>query len=313
VGFFLEMKQGKILAICCRLENYNDFLAIAKRIIKKAPEIIVVIKPSIYHPDELDFRIKDFPLLNIYLVNRPQVIPSRGKTLFVERIDKFEQIKQYTAAGIATPKTIEYEPGQPINNCNWGRYLFLKDKLSSGGQNCFLVPSKDILNIKSFLAQAQMSNEVLLQEFIYTGENVNHYRALNFLGKTLCCFKSTNLTNIIFPTSLDDMLNNHTAKTNYSKDTRKIELSDNLEILEFSERVFNIFQEKPLQGIDIVIEKDTKKLFVLEANLGGNVWVFSHKKSFALDNLGRTSLLQQFNAFDVAADILIKKTEELAM
>jgi hypothetical protein len=46
--------MGKILAICCRPENYDDFLAIAKRIIKKAPEIVVVIKPFIYHPDELD-------------------------------------------------------------------------------------------------------------------------------------------------------------------------------------------------------------------------------------------------------------------
>jgi hypothetical protein len=306
------MKQGKILAICCRIENYNDFLSIAKRIIKKAPEIIVVIKPSIYHPDELDFRVKDFPLLNIYLVNPPQVIPARGKTLFVERIDKYEQIKRYKAAGIATPKTIKYDPDQLIDKNNWSEYLFVKDYLSSGGQNCFLVPSKYILNIKSFLTQAQIPNKVLLQEFIYTGENVNHYRVLNFLGRPLCAFKSTNLTNLILPTSLDDVLNNHTAKTNYSKDSRKIELSENLEILKFSKRVFNIFPEKPLQGIDIVIEKRTKKLFVLEANLGGNVWVFSHKKSFALDNLGRTALLQQFNAFDIACDVLIKKTHELA-
>ena len=44
--------QEKVLAICCRPENYNDFLAIGKRIIKKAPEIAVAIKPSSYHPDE---------------------------------------------------------------------------------------------------------------------------------------------------------------------------------------------------------------------------------------------------------------------
>jgi hypothetical protein len=106
------MKQGKILAICCRPENHDDFVAIGKRIIRKAPEIAVVIKPILYHPNELDPALQNFPLLNLYLVNPPQVIPSRGKTLFVERIDKFEQIKQYSAAGIATPKTIEYELGQ---------------------------------------------------------------------------------------------------------------------------------------------------------------------------------------------------------
>jgi len=55
--------MGKILAICCRPEIYDNFLAIAKRIIKKAPEIAVVIKPFIYHPDELDLALKRFPWL----------------------------------------------------------------------------------------------------------------------------------------------------------------------------------------------------------------------------------------------------------
>ena len=57
--------QGKGLAICCRPENYNDFLEIGKRIIKKAPEIAVAIKPASYHPDELDPALKYFPLLKI--------------------------------------------------------------------------------------------------------------------------------------------------------------------------------------------------------------------------------------------------------
>jgi len=51
---------------------------------------------------------------------------------------------------------------------------------------------------------------------------------------------------------------------------------------------------------------------VLEGNQGGNVWTFSHTKAFILEKLGRFTLLNQFNAFDVACDILIKKTNELA-
>ena len=98
--------MGKILAICCRPETHDDFLAIAKRIIKKAPEIAVVIKPAIYHPDELDPALKHFPLLNIYLVNPPEKIPSRGKTLYVKAIDKFEQYQHFAFENLSTPKTI---------------------------------------------------------------------------------------------------------------------------------------------------------------------------------------------------------------
>lgn len=306
------MKSGKVLAICCRPENHDDFVAIGKRIIRKAPEIAVVIKPSIYHPNELDPALQYFPLLNLYLVNPPQVLPARGKTLYVKAIDKLEQYQNYKLANISTPKTIEYEIGQDINIKEWGEYIFLKDKNESHGRNSFLIPTKEIKNIKPYLDKLKIKSEILFQEFIYTGQNVNHYRVLNFLSEPLCCFKSTNLSSIKLPVNLDDAFSNHTVKTNFSNDTRKIELSKNEEVLNFSKSIFRVFSEKPLQGIDIVIQENTKKLFVLEGNQGGNVWVFSHKKSFALDKLGRFNLLNQFNAFDVAADVLIKKTHELA-
>ena len=302
----------KILAICCRPENYNDFVAIGKRIIKKALEILVVIVPVNYHPSKLNPTLRNFPLLNIYLVNPPNVLPARGKTLLVKAIDKLEQYKNYSIADVSTPKTIEYEIGQPLNFNDWGEYVFLKDKNDSHGRNSFLIPTKEILNIKPYFDKMGLKNKILLQEFIYTGQNVSHYRVLSFLGQPLCSFKSTNLSNIVLPFSLEDAFNNHTVKTNSSNDTRKLEILENEEVLNFSKSVFKVFPERPLQGIDIVIEEKTKKLFVLEGNLGGNVWVFSHKKSFALEKYGRFNLLNQFNAFDVACDILIKKTNKLA-
>ena len=302
----------KILAICCRTENHDDFVEIGKCIIKKAPEIAVLIRTNIYHPEELEPALRHYPLLNIYLVNPPEKLPSRGKTLHVKAIDKFEEYQRYTLVNVSTPKTINYRVGDKIEFKEWGEYVFLKDKNNSHGRNSFLIPTKEIFNIKPYFDKMGLKNEILLQEFIYTGRNVTHYRVLNFLGEPLCSFKSTNLSNIVLPVSLEDAFNNHSVKTNFSNDTRKVELSENKDVLNFSKVIFKVFPERPLQGIDIIIEEKTKKLFVLEGNLGGNVWVFSHKKAFALEKLGRFNLLSQFNAFDVACDILIKKTNELA-
>ena len=117
------MKASKVLAICCRPENHDDFVAIGKRIIRKAPEIAVVIKPITYHPNELDPALQHYPLLNLYLVNPPKVLPARGRTLHVKRIDKFEQYQHYVIANISTPKTIEYEIGQGIDINEWGDIL----------------------------------------------------------------------------------------------------------------------------------------------------------------------------------------------
>ena len=305
--------MGKILAICCRPENYNDFVAIGKRIIRKAPEIAVVIKPVFYHPNELDPALQNFPLLNLYLVNPPQVIPSRGKTLFVERIDKFEQIKQYAAAGIATPKTVEYELGQPINKNDWGEHVFIKPRKGSFSENSFLIPTKYILDIKPYFEKLRVEDKFILQEFILTGVNAISYRVLNFFGEALSFVSLTIPKPIYLPNNLDEAFNNDTVQTNLENANaiRKFEYDN--EILNFSKKTFNVFSEKPIQGTDIIINKKKNKLLVLEANLGGNSWVFTKEDWGAYKQLGRPALLQQFNVFDVAANVLIKKTEELSL
>jgi hypothetical protein len=306
------MKAGKVLAICCRPENHDDFVAIGKRIIRKAPEIAVVIKPITYHPNELDPALQHYPLLNLYLVNPRQVIPARGKTLFVERIDKFEQIKQYKAAGIATPKTIEYELGQPINRNDWGEHIFIKPCKGSFSENSFLIPTKYILDIKPYFEKLEIKEKFIIQEFILTGINAISYRVLNFLGEALSFVSLTCPNPIYLPSNLDEVFNNNTVQTNLEKANSIRNFEYNNEILNFSKKIFNVFNEKPIQGTDIIIDIKTNKLLVLEANLGGNSWVFTKEDSGAYKQLGRHALLQQFNAFDVAANILIKKTHELA-
>jgi hypothetical protein len=305
--------MGKILAICCRPENHDDFLAIAKRIIKKAPEIAVVIKPFIYHPDELDPALKHFPLLNIYLVNPPEKLPARGKTLFVKSIDKLEQYKNYSIADVSTPKTIEYEIGQPLNFNDWGEYVFLKSLNDSLSLNSFLIPTKLILDIKPYFDKLKVKNKMLLQEFIYTGEYANHFRVLNFLGEPLYCTQVSNPYRLLLPSTLEEVFNNNTAQTSIQSIDLQFKLETNEEVLNFSRKVYNIFPAQPLQGIDIVFNDDKKKLFALEGNQGGNVWTFSLSTSKMRAALGRTALLNQFNAFDVACDILIVKTNELAI
>lgn len=307
------MKAGRVLAICCRTENHNDFVAIGKRIIRKAPEIVVVIKPVFYHPNELDPALKNFPLLNLYLVNPPQIIPSRGKTLFVERIDKFLQIKQYAAAGIATPKTIEYELGQPINKNDWGEHVFIKPRKGSFSENSFLIPTKYILDIKPYFEKLRVEDKFILQEFILTGVNAISYRVLNFFGEALSFVSLTCPKPIYLPNNLNEAFNNDTVQTNLENANaiRKFEYDN--KILNFSKKTFNVFSEKPIQGTDIIIDIKSNKLLVLEANLGGNSWGFTKEDWGAYKQLGRPALLQQFNAFDVAADVLIKKTEELSL
>ena len=157
----------------------------------------------------------------------------------------------------------------------------------------------------------------LLQQFIDTGANAISYRVLSLLGQVLMC-RSTSRTKLTtYPESLDEIFLNHSFTSNLAPgeqtiNERKLELVEDQEILELSKDAFNAHPDLPLQGIDFVRDAKSGKLYVLENNSGGNVWAFSRKGSATLQAIGRKALVTQFMAFDRAAEILAKKTHELA-
>ena len=83
----------------------------------------------------------------------------------------------------------------------------------------------------------------------------------------------------------------------------------------------------PLLGMDIICEEKSGKPYVLECNPGGNTWHFSSKLTAGVrrrmggvtlvgekkaELLGRQMLIDQFGAWDRAAEVLVEKTRQLA-
>jgi hypothetical protein len=199
-----------------------------------------------------------------------------------------------------------------INKNDWGDHVFIKTRKGSHAKNSFLIPTKYILDIKPYYEKLGIREKLILQEFIYTGDHAKSYRVLNFLGAPLQFVSFKCPKPIYLPNNLDEAFINDTVQTNL-KNTNISKFEYNNEILDFSKKIYNVFNEKPIQGTDIIIDTKSNKLFVLEGNHGGNSWVFTNREARSFKQLGRAALLQQFNAFDVAADVLIKKTEELVI
>lgn len=71
----------------------------------------------------------------------------------------------------------------------------------------------------------------------------------------------------------------------------------------------------PLQGIDVLRENKTGKLYALESNPGGNTWHFSSAFGAILrDEVGdgRAKMLAQYDALPRAARTLIEATRAYA-
>ena len=95
----------------------------------------------------------------------------------------------------------------------------------------------------------------------------------------------------------------------------------------FAARVHELVPDIPILGCDVIREAATQRLYVLECNPGGNTWHISSKigEESRLDfgnakangferanRLGRRRLIEQYGAFDVAAETLVEKTRSRA-
>lgn len=247
-------------------------------------------------------------------------LPVRGHTLCVKDLGKWEEYKNFVAAGIPIPKAKPYTIGDTVDPAEWGNYVVLKPVHSSHAIGNMLVPT-------NWLGQIELnrispthplaSSTYLLQQFVDTGLNATSYRVLSFLGTALACISWRRTRTTKYPDTLDEIFSNESFTSNFKQaknifEEREFKIANDEEVLEFSKHVFNVHPNLPLQGIDIIREKSSGKLFVLENNSGGNVWTFSRQDSPTLKAIGRKALLSQFMAWDRVAEILVAKTNELA-
>ena len=156
------------------------------------------------------------------------------------------------------------------------------------------------------------SEPVLIQRFIDTGPYAESFRVLTLFGEPLYCMKyrQRELRPSIQDAG-DDLLKIPIASTaNRAYD--HLMLKDD-EVIEFARKAAKAMPAIPLQGIDVIREAATGKLFALECNPGGNTWHFSSEMSAeGRMQLGREERIAQFDAWDVAADVFIKRVLEEA-
>ncbi len=314
------MQEKKILAICVRDQNYEDFISVGKRIHRLDDSIIVNISNGQFHPEQLPARFNYLPLLTLYLVNPPDIVPARGHTLRVKDLGKLEEYKHFVAAGVPIPKVKPYTIGETVDPNQWGDYVVLKPVHSSHAQGNLLVPTTWLNQIERNRippGHSLSSSPYLLQQFVDTGQYAMSYRVLSFLGQPLMCISWRRTRAVTYPATLDEVFTNETFTSNFKQeenlfDEREFKIANDEEVIKFSRQAFNAHPDLPLQGIDIIRDAATGKLYALENNSGGNVWTFSSLISPTLKVIGRKALVKQFMAFDRAAEILVKKTHELA-
>jgi hypothetical protein len=309
-----------------RRQKREDFEEIQARIQVLAPEIDVEIVQSDQSADELDENVWQRPCF-IVSFGIPQVFrPKRGMGYCCRPIPKFEQLEMLSRAGIPVPTSAELVFGEMLDERLWGPLVVLKPTtlgfMSQG--TVFLMRTERVAELAERIFPAghpARDKPVLVQRFVDTGAWPSFHRVLTLFGEALYCRRAYTVEPRPPLDAPDWVLLRAKIATNVESNSRKYPRAiDDPDILELAKRTYAAIPAIPLQGVDIIREAATGRLFVLEINAGGNTWHFSsqhmQQRGSALTHEERTARVaervSQFGAWDVAARVLVRKTREEA-
>ena len=307
------------LIVIHRKESASDFEEIGRRIRELDPTIAVAMISEFLDPGALPNSFFQRPLLAVYLVNPPpkDFNHSAGK-LAVEEMTKLQEYECFKKYNLPCLPIERFEWGMELDTAIYGEWVVLKpEHIQSTGKDVNMLPTKFLPKLKQsdFPADHLIHQDsYLVQRFVKTGLKPTHYRVCTFLEEILF---STRLTSIHpyphYDSNLQVLINNTVASN--KPDSRVREFIKDSAVNALALKVSASFPKHPLLGIDILRDELTEKLYVIEANVGGNVWSFSSIMAAHIPDyspLSKKYRILQYGAWDRAAEALVRKIHELA-
>ena len=310
-------KLKKAVIVVHRNESADDFQHIARRMRKLDPSIGVAMVSDFLTSKMVPAELLNLPLLVIYLCNPPKTEFKVATKLAVKEMNKVEEYEHFKKHDLPCLPIERFEWGMKLDPAVYGDWVVLKpENMQSTGKDVNMVPTKllPFIKIEDFPDDHLINKDnYLVQKFIKTGECPTHYRVLVFLGEIL--YSATSVQKSAYPKQEDnikELLKSSVASNLTGHRTATLDIDNKMS--ELALNVAKAFPDNPLLGIDIIKDEKSAALYVLEVNLGGNTWAFSSEVAGMLREAlgGRKAMVLQYNAWDRAAEALVRKTHELA-
>jgi hypothetical protein len=312
-------------------EYERDFTEIVQKVVAIDPTIQVFFS-SVQAKVRLPPQVWERPTLVVSLSDKFALPIKRGTVLRSVQISKLGQAKRAREGGIEVPAILPFEFGMRLDPIVFGPLVILKPMTfsSHGHVQLFRRARAEMLRPTDFPRNHVIHHDpqgYLVQKFIDTGEYPSWNRVITFLGQPIYAVNGSLTVARPLLNSPDEILEKATVAIQGGSRQREWRVDE--DVMSLAKRVGQVFSEVPLLATDILRDAQSRKLYFLECNPGGNVWHFSsdqpggiglrlqlgevekHGEKKALD-LGRRRMIDQFGAFDVIARALVKKVQQLA-
>jgi hypothetical protein len=315
----MTIERNLILVHTPGYQDVKDFQVIAQKVQELASEIEVFIAYNNIASSVTRRRASHRPTLIFSPGNFLSFRSMRGKVYAGSPIPKLEELARLRAAGLPVPPSAEITPNFEVPEAQFGSHVVVKPGFSesSRGQSMNIMRREAVrFQLRTTFPEDHPGRygPMIAQRFIDTGPFVSHHRVLTLFGAPLLAFKTISETPRPSLDSSDEVLATIAVKARRRDGPIKREFTSDPDIIELARSTYSALPEIPLQGVDIIREAGSRKLYVLEANPGGNTWIFSKgdmterlKKA-----LGVERLTDQFDAFTTAAKVLIERTRSEA-
>jgi hypothetical protein len=315
----MTVERNLILVHTPGYQDVADFHDIARKVRERAPDIEVFIASNTIPSSVTRRQASKLPTLIFSPGNLLEFRPMRGKVYAGSAIPKLEQLSRFQAAGLPVPASAEIRPDMVLPAELFGSHVVVKPGFSqaSHGRDMTLMRREAV----RFRPRESYPDDhpgrygpMFVQRFIDTGLFVNHHRVLTLFGEPLLAFKTISVAARPSLDAPDDVLATIAVKARRRDGPIARELTGDADILALARRAYAAIPEIALHGLDIIREAGSGKLFLLEANPGGNTWIFSKgdMTTRLKTALGMERLTDQFDAFATAADVLIERTRREA-
>jgi hypothetical protein len=191
---------------------------------------------------------------------------------------------------------------------DWGPLTVIKPENAAQGRGVRLVRTSDVKWIDPLnwpRDDPRHGQAMAAQQFIDTGAHATSFRVMTVFGQPIYSIASISLDER--PLLELDRGGHVDLPIASNAGARLLELNFDAGIIQLGAAVYNAFPSAPVQGVDVIREAATGKLFVLEFNPRGHTWHLSSPYFRSLRQQFGLDLYGQFNALDTIGDVIVTR------
>jgi hypothetical protein len=293
-----------------RRQQISDFHAIKALLAERAPDIEVFIVENNARHSVTRRQASHRPTLVFSPVQIFEFVPARGRVRApLGRMSKVEEIWRLAAAGLSVPRTELVLPGMGLDPSIWGPFTVLKPNYGYQGRGVRVVRTEDVRWVDPFSRPVDdpcYGQEMVAQAFIDTGPVPESHRVMTIFGRTVYSILSrmTEARSDLDPHSSEPV----DAPVAANAGERTVELNYDADAIACAEETYRAVPECPVHGVDLIRERSTGLLYVLEINTSGMTWHISSERGLKRMRENGVDYNKQFGSLSIIADALIDVT-----